>query len=145
MIKYEVTNYFKEPIVLYNGTNYAKIYQRHSPSPLLPEKQQASLQPIWGTDNDKSHFNSCTKLQYSITPYCQIKINLTPDKSNAFFSSLPCSKDFSSYPPTKNSEIAEKKIQDICLELKSTQQKYAVILGKVRQCQALRQKLFSFQ
>lgn len=39
MIKYEVANYFKEPIVLYNGTNYAKIYQGHSPSPLLPEKQ----------------------------------------------------------------------------------------------------------
>lgn len=49
MIKYNVANHFKEAIVLYNSTNYAKICQRHSPSHLLPEKQQVSLQLISGT------------------------------------------------------------------------------------------------
>lgn len=59
MIKYKVANLFKEATVLYNSTNYAKICHRDSPSHLVPEKQQVSLQLIWGTDNDKSHLNSC--------------------------------------------------------------------------------------
>lgn len=71
MIKYLVVKYFKEAIVLYNSTNYAKIYQRHSSSHLLPEKEQISLQLIWGTDNDKSHFSSCTSC---IVPPCHTEI-----------------------------------------------------------------------
>lgn len=46
MIKYKVANLFKEATVLYNSTNYAKICHRDSPSHLVPEKQQVSLQLI---------------------------------------------------------------------------------------------------
>jgi len=67
MIKYKVAKYFKEATVPYNSTSYAKSTSRHSPSHLFPEKQQVSLQPIWGTDNDRSHFSSCTNY---IVPSC---------------------------------------------------------------------------